>query len=37
MQLAALAPDPGVVLATAEVPAEQGKGGEIAAAITARR
>ncbi|GAA4727260.1 DDE_Tnp_1-associated [Promicromonospora umidemergens] len=35
MQLAVFAPDPGVVLATAEVPAEQGKGGEIAAAVTA--
>ncbi|MBL0888910.1 ISAs1 family transposase [Myceligenerans indicum] len=35
MQLAVFAPDPGVVLAAAEVPAEQGKGGEIAAAITA--
>ncbi|WP_460709122.1 ISAs1 family transposase, partial [Myceligenerans halotolerans] len=35
MQLAVFATDPGVVLATAPVPAEQGKGGEIAAAKTA--
>jgi predicted transposase YbfD/YdcC len=33
MQLAVFAPDPGVVLATAEVAPGQGKGGEVAAAV----